>query len=145
MSQEKESCPICLDEIKEKNFSVTECGHKFHTSCLLTSIKSNNTCPMCRNKLTEPIDNNVLFWMNVQSDITSNVYEEIDVDTIFADLGLEENISNNEALFEIIDSIISSTLGNTELYLNEQNTETHNVDNGIQQPILVEDLIDILN
>jgi len=145
MSQEKETCPICLDEIKENNFSVTECGHKFHTSCLLISIKSNNTCPMCRNKLTEPIDNNVLFCMNFESDITSNVYEEIDVDTMFADLGLEENISNNEALFEIIDSIISTTLGNTELYINEQNTETYNVDNGIQQPILVEDLIDILN
>ena len=143
MSQE--NCPICLDEIKEKNFSVTGCGHKFHTTCLITSIKTNNNCPLCRTQITEPINNNVLFCMYTQYDITSNVYEEIDVGTMFTDLGLEENISNNEALITIIDSIISSTLGNTELYLNEQNMETDNVDNGIQQPLLLEDLIDIIN
>ena len=151
---EKENCPICLEEIKEKNFSVTDCGHKFHTTCLITCIKTNNNCPLCRTQITEPINNNVLFCMNVQSDITSDVYEEIDVDTMFEDLGLEENINNNEAMFEIIDSIISSTLGHTELYLNEQNIQTHHIESehihhienqDTRHPVLVEDLIDILN
>lgn len=50
----KEECPICLEEISEdKNFTVTSCGHKFHTSCLLKCIKNNNSCPFCRKELVE--------------------------------------------------------------------------------------------
>jgi len=145
MSQQKEICPICIDEINEnenKNISVTECGHTFHTSCLLNSIKRNNTCPMCRNKLTDPIDENVTFCLHDNHYISSNVYDDIDIDIFIQNLGLVENISNNEVLFEIIDTIISSTLGNIEMYMNEQNNH-HPIGNSIQQ-LLVEDLVDIL-
>ena len=53
MEHEKEidSCPICLDEIGEKNNCVTECGHKFCLKCLSIALQGNNTCPMCRAEL----------------------------------------------------------------------------------------------
>jgi len=53
MEHEKEidSCPICLDEIGEKNNCVTECGHKFCLKCLSIALQGNNTCPMCRDEL----------------------------------------------------------------------------------------------
>ena len=35
-------CPICMDEIVENiNFVITECGHGFHTNCLLTNVSRN--------------------------------------------------------------------------------------------------------
>ena len=48
-------CPICLDDINvNKNSVVTECGHKFHASCLLKSVAHGNfDCPCCRFELAE--------------------------------------------------------------------------------------------
>ena len=44
-------CPICLDTIKETNFCVTDCKHKFCLSCLHTSLLNKESCPLCRNDL----------------------------------------------------------------------------------------------
>lgn len=47
-------CPICYECIsQEKNTSTTDCGHCFHTTCLLKSCSINGfNCPMCRNNMT---------------------------------------------------------------------------------------------
>ena len=43
-------CCICLEQINyEKNISITQCKHSFHTSCLL-QCKRNN-CPICRDPM----------------------------------------------------------------------------------------------
>jgi len=43
-------CPICMDTIQTSvNCVITECGHTFHTRCLLTNIVHNGFgCPYCR-------------------------------------------------------------------------------------------------
>lgn len=47
-------CPICMDDIMENNSVVTECGHCFHTSCLLKNVAHNGFgCPYCRSVLAE--------------------------------------------------------------------------------------------
>ena len=48
-------CPICMDPINgEKNKVTTECGHCFHTNCLMTSIAHNGFgCPYCRTAMAE--------------------------------------------------------------------------------------------
>jgi hypothetical protein len=54
-------CPICMDEINgEKNKVTTECGHCFHTSCLMKNVAHNGFgCPYCRDAMAEePADNN---------------------------------------------------------------------------------------
>lgn len=54
-------CPICMDQIEgEKNKVTTECGHCFHTSCLMKNVAHNGFgCPYCRDAMAEePADNN---------------------------------------------------------------------------------------
>lgn len=48
-------CPICFDEIEtNKNNITTECGHKFHTSCLMKNVTINGFgCPYCRSVMAE--------------------------------------------------------------------------------------------
>ena len=42
-------CPICFENIGDKNCVVTECGHSFHTSCLMQNVSVNGfSCPCCR-------------------------------------------------------------------------------------------------
>ena len=48
-------CPVCFDTIDEnKNCVVTECGHKFHCSCLMKNASFNGfNCPFCRTVMAE--------------------------------------------------------------------------------------------
>ena len=51
-------CPICMDPIESttRNCVSTECGHCFHTNCLMTSVAHNGFgCPYCRTKMAEEI------------------------------------------------------------------------------------------
>jgi len=51
-------CPICMDPIDgNKNSVVTECGHKFHCSCLMKNSCHNGfDCPMCRSAMVEEME-----------------------------------------------------------------------------------------
>lgn len=44
-------CAVCLEQVKSTNVTITACGHKFCTSCLLKSLQTINTCPMCRAEI----------------------------------------------------------------------------------------------
>lgn len=44
-------CSICLSEIVNKNAGVTNCGHIFCYSCLLTTVNTNHKCPSCNRHL----------------------------------------------------------------------------------------------
>ena len=50
-----QECPICMDVIDMvKNCSTTDCGHCFHTSCLVRNIQVNGiNCPFCRTIMTK--------------------------------------------------------------------------------------------
>lgn len=49
---EDDTCPICLEELKDLTTCITPCGHIFCSGCLHTSNNTNhsskNKCPMCR-------------------------------------------------------------------------------------------------
>ena len=51
-------CPICMECILDtKNRVTTECGHCFHTNCLMTSVAHNGFgCPYCRTAMAEEIE-----------------------------------------------------------------------------------------
>jgi hypothetical protein len=56
-NNEQSECPICFDIIGEKNNIITECGHKFHASCLMTNVSLNGfSCPCCRSVMAESND-----------------------------------------------------------------------------------------
>jgi len=46
-------CPICFNSIEGINCCTTECGHKFHSSCLFKNFKNSMACPLCRQVLVE--------------------------------------------------------------------------------------------
>lgn len=47
-------CPICLNSFNEtSNFAITPCNHKFCFNCILDSVQTLYTCPLCRNVLLE--------------------------------------------------------------------------------------------
>ena len=46
------TCNICLENFEIGNIlRVLECNHEFHENCIITWLKSNNTCPICRHEL----------------------------------------------------------------------------------------------
>jgi hypothetical protein len=52
----KLDCPICMDCIESttKNCVTTECGHCFHTNCLMQNVVHNGFgCPYCRTIMAE--------------------------------------------------------------------------------------------
>lgn len=50
--KEKEICVICYDTIKKRNSTITDCGHAFHSSCLLKCVsKKIEKCPICKKHL----------------------------------------------------------------------------------------------
>lgn len=54
LRMEANQCPICMETISEK-ITITECGHKFCTTCInkhtgkQLSTKSSANCPCCRS------------------------------------------------------------------------------------------------
>jgi hypothetical protein len=52
---EQHTCCVCLDSVCIGNTNIvrTGCGHVFHMTCLLKSLRVKNTCPMCRWELEE--------------------------------------------------------------------------------------------
>ena len=47
------TCSICMDTIATTNNNVTtECGHCFHTKCLMQNVAHNGfACPCCRTAM----------------------------------------------------------------------------------------------
>lgn len=54
-------CPVCMDCIVgNTNKVVTECGHCFHTNCLMANIAHNGFgCPYCRTMMAEEPEEDV--------------------------------------------------------------------------------------
>ena len=46
------NCSICLEDIGSTNCIVTECGHTFHSKCLMQNVAFNGFgCPYCRTEM----------------------------------------------------------------------------------------------
>lgn len=49
-------CPICFELIDKVNSLTTECGHTFHTSCIMKNVARNGfSCPYCRTIMAESV------------------------------------------------------------------------------------------
>ena len=71
-------CPICMDPIEtQRNCVTTECGHCFHTNCLMTSVAHNGFgCPYCRTKMAEEVAEEESEYDDDESE--SEEYEQYD-------------------------------------------------------------------
>ena len=53
MNTTSDICAICHESYTNKNISVTDCNHKFHTNCLCKWLKEHDTCPICIKPIIE--------------------------------------------------------------------------------------------
>ena len=44
-------CPICFEELCEKNKMTLGCNHVFCSKCILLNLKTIRNCPLCRKPL----------------------------------------------------------------------------------------------
>ena len=75
-------CPICMEIIDfKKNCVTTDCGHCFHTNCLMTSVAHNGFgCPYCRTAMAEEVKE------EEEEEEENNLYdEEDDEEEMFTD------------------------------------------------------------
>jgi hypothetical protein len=73
-------CPICMNCIEPNtNCATTECGHRFHSSCLIKNIAHNGfCCPNCRTTMAEQVDDD-------SDDDDSDYYDDADSEGAFED------------------------------------------------------------
>jgi hypothetical protein len=83
IDESNNECPICLETINTStNCATTECGHCFHTSCLIKhSVLTNVACPMCRKELTGIPNENDEYEDYNDSDSDTESDNDIDNDT----------------------------------------------------------------
>ena len=92
-----DTCPVCLNNIQDKNYVITECNHKFCFGCLMSCCSYKSQCPLCRSEIKEykqkklPIFRQSDMFNNIISSINNpyyNFYELIDdmKDIIFNEL-----------------------------------------------------------
>ena len=80
-------CSVCLDEIQsEKGRFVLECGHTFHSKCILTEFRHRNRCPMCRTEVAESAAHEDRFMMPTSLRIYSSILHDA-ADHFIHDLG----------------------------------------------------------
>ena len=51
-----------LIEKEENGISTLNCGHQFHTECIIRWLKIKNECPICSQILLNEEDNNKIVW-----------------------------------------------------------------------------------
>jgi len=79
--EELDRCGICFDTpTKNRNITFTQCGHVFCTTCILKSLQTLNSCPICRSEL-EPARKKILEPLNatVTAEIIQNEERDIDI------------------------------------------------------------------
>lgn len=73
-------CPICMDCIESttKNCVTTECGHCFHTNCLMKSVAHNGFgCPYCRTAMAEqPEEDEEDSWSDEEEEEEQEMFDD---------------------------------------------------------------------
>jgi hypothetical protein len=60
LDNDKKNCVICMEDFKNGDKTTNlPCLHMFHTNCIQSWLKTQNTCPICKFKLTVDNINNI--------------------------------------------------------------------------------------
>jgi len=72
-------CPICMDNIiADTNCVRTDCGHVFHTSCLMKNTAVNGyDCPCCRAQMADPPEESVVSY-DEDDEADGQSYSDVD-------------------------------------------------------------------
>ena len=79
--QDKLTCSICLDTIKENELTTLKCSHTYHTSCLRDYIITyiNNKCSICRGHINPKHINLKNINRTVKKKYSKKVKHKIDI------------------------------------------------------------------
>lgn len=127
-------CPICMEDITDKNKTTTSCGHVFHSSCIFKNMMLRTSCPMCREDLI--CKSVTSFNSNANSNTNINI-------------NINYNLSqNNSQLMDIDDDIINALLSqdilsqnilSQELYYDEPPINDDGNDNNDNETVISSD------
>lgn len=124
MSTQTWCCPICLEENEDNCYTLEPCNHRFHTRCIINSLRLNGPqCPYCRGLQTNIVQNpnniqisynNRFDWSNYvpnnQLELLDAFYPNNDVsNNIFIN---QNDLSNNSQYYNNITYDLSNTYYN---------------------------------
>ena len=74
-------CPICMDAIDTcKNCLTTECGHTFHSTCMMKNVSVNGfNCPCCRHEMVEGEKEEGDLWQDGEEEEPIDLLNDDDV------------------------------------------------------------------
>lgn len=59
--QNEPQCSICYSDMKNTDIiRILQCKHYFHVMCIDEWLRNHNTCPLCRNNISEHNTSNVI-------------------------------------------------------------------------------------
>jgi len=100
-------CPICTEDLENKNQFKLLCGHIYHTECIYSWILRKRSCPICRSRV-DGLTATKLLSKNIRVDIDNtlmvcSIQQRFD----FLYQGLEQEDKkqvtfNNEPIIHII-------------------------------------------
>lgn len=124
MSTQTWCCPICLEENEDNCHTLEPCNHRFHTRCIINSLRLNGPqCPYCRGIQTNIVqnsndilipNNNRFDWSNYvpnnQLELLNAFYPNSDVsNNIFIN---QNDLSNNSEYYNNFTYDLSNTYYN---------------------------------
>jgi len=105
------TCSICLSDILDNNFCITNCNHNFCYECLNTWFERKKiSCPMCRTNINSYHHNN---------EITRIIYIDTDQPQIVLRQNNVNNIMINKNLYIILQilSVVSVIVSGVNISL----------------------------
>lgn len=118
-------CPICMEDLTDKNKTTTACGHVFHSSCIFKNMMLRTTCPMCREDLV---------CKSIPTNTNSNTNSNTNIN-----ININYNLTQNQSqLMDIDDDIINALLSQELLSQELQYDDPTVVDNDVENETIVE-------
>lgn len=98
-------CPICMEDLTDKNKTTTACGHVFHSSCIFKNMMLRTTCPMCREDLVcksvpTPISTNTNINININYNLSQATNQLMDIDDDIINALLSQDILSQEIQYD---------------------------------------------
>ena len=109
-----ELCSICKDEMTLEQNYMLSCNHRFHTSCIIDSLRRNPECPICRDTGAVKIYNDTNF------SVDNNIYNNY-IDSEHSDFCVHCSIKNKQNNFYDIYSTLYEIINNDEILFSKKN------------------------
>lgn len=88
---------------KDNFLAVLDCGHTFHSHCIVSWNRSNNTCPICRKSIEDDDNNRERRPDNDNNNNdNNNNYDNCQPQNQNTNLNVNNNINNNNLIENIL-------------------------------------------